>query len=475
METSSTRGSGVDLKNARKNGSINQNKNSRQLPHDLEMEQGVLGCQLLSPNEAVSELLKRGLVPETHYDLRHQVIQAEIFEMFNGNVPVELATLQQRLKDKQLLERVGGVSYLSKLQDAVPSAANLNYYLDVVMDKFLLRKVVQVGTDMVNGVYEFVGDVGNLLDDTERKVLAIRPRQRNVLQDVKELVGEAIVHIEEVQARKGAIGGLPTGFTDLDAMTDGLHGGEVIIVAGLPGYGKTAFAINIAEHIVLNLGKPVGVFTLEMKAKQLVLRTICSHARVNLRNISRGFISADDYPRMTKSAGALSTAKIYFDDTSDLTVYELRARARNWWQRHGVELIIVDYLQLLSAPSTSKREHRSKQEEIAEISHQLKHMAKEFNIPVIALSQLTEVDGGKLRLRGSADIGQDADNVFRISNVKRKDGDKEQSETEGTPIDLKILKQRNGPTGKVRLMFLKQFTRFENASKVRDEDVPAGS
>ena len=150
--------------------------------------------------------------------------------------------------------------------------------------------------------------------------LAIRPKQRNVLQGVKELVGEALIHIEEVQARKGAIGGLSTGFTELDAMTDGLHGGEVIIVAGLPGYGKTAFAINIAEHIVLNLGKPVGVFTLEMKAKQLVLRTICSHARVNLRNISRGFISAEDYPRMTKAAGALSNAKIYFDDTSDLTV-----------------------------------------------------------------------------------------------------------------------------------------------------------
>jgi len=228
-------------------------------------------------------------------------------------------------------------------------------------------------------------------------------------------------------------------------------------------------AMNIAEFVLLQLHKPVGVFTLEMSSRQLVTRTICSHARVNLRSVNKGFLAETDFPKLTSAAGKLMNAKIYFDDTSDLSIYEIRARARGWHQRHGLGLIVVDYLQLVKAPSQGKH-HRTPAEEIAEVAHGIKQMAKELDVPVIVLSQLTELDNGRSRLRGSADIGQDADTIIRIQNKKKKDGDK--SESKGQKVELRILKQRNGPTGTIDLVFLKEFTRFENASKISDEDVP---
>lgn len=459
-----------DLKRSRRVRNNGHSPLDRLPPHALDMEQGVLGCQLLSPNDTVGEVLQK-IAVEAFYDLRHQTIQSELFEMFNSGTPIEVVTVMQRLKEKKLLEQCGGITYLSQLQDATPSAGNLSYYLDIVLEKYLLRKMIQTCMDTVGKIYDYEGEVDTLLDEVERDILAIRPKhRRSVAPTVKQLVQDSITHIEDLHERKGAISGLSTGFIDLDKYTDGLHGGEETIIAAFPGFGKTTLATNIVEHVVLELHKSAGFFTLEMTARQLVTRMICSHAKVNLRNINQGFLSETDFPKMTSAAGKLTNAKMFFDDTSDLTVYELRARARSWWQQHKIELLVVDYLQLLKAPASGKH-HRSVTEEIAEVSHQLKHMAKELNIPVIVLSQLTDTGDGRSRLRGSADIGQDADNVFRIQNVKKKDGEEREAGA-GVPVHLKILKQRNGATGTIDLVFLKQYTRFENASKVSEEGVP---
>jgi len=283
-------------------------------------------------------------------------------------------------------------------------------------------------------------------------------------------VQESISDIEVLHNSKGAITGLPTGFIDLDDMTNGLHDSELTIISALPSFGKTSLGMNIIEHISLNLGKPTGIFTLEMSARQLVTRMICSTARVNLRDIRKGKATDEDFKRMTDTAAKLSKAGIYFHDVSDMTVYEARTVARRWWQEHGIVAILADYLQLFRAPSSGKH-FRTPAEETAEVSSQLKNMSKEFKLPVIAVSSLTELDNGKTRLRNSGDIKYDGDNVFKLRWASKEE--REKHEGEGALSILEIQKQRNGPTGKIKLVFLKKFTRFENASKVSDEDVPA--
>ena len=280
---SETAGATADLKKARRQKPAIRNPQStidRLPPHALDMEQGVLGCQLLSPNECVGEVIEKlkDIGVEAHYDLRHQTIQAELFEMYDNRIPIDVITLQQRLKDKQLLEQVGGIAYLAQLQDAVPSAANLSYYLDIVREKFLLRKMIQTCTDVVGRVYDYEGEVDALLDEVERDVLRIsESRAQGDVLTTKELVNKAIGTIENFFSRKGTLTGLATGFADLDRMTDGLHGSEMIVIAARPSMGKTSLAMNIVEHAVLEQKLPVGVFSLEMSAEALVLRMMCSH------------------------------------------------------------------------------------------------------------------------------------------------------------------------------------------------------
>lgn len=440
-------------------------------PNSFEAEQGVLGCVLLSPNECMGECIKKLKYDgqQVFYDLRHQAIYENVSAMYDAREAIDVITLQQRLHDKQLLEQIGGIDYLSQLQDVVPSAANLSYYLDIILEKHVLRKTIQVCSDIVGKAHSYEGVVDTLLDAVEREVLAIRPRHRKkVLATVQELVNDSIVHIEDLSARKGEISGLKTGFKDLDMMMDGLHDAEVSVIASFPGFGKTTLACNIAENVSLVEGKAVGIFSLEMTAKQLVTRTICSHARVNLRNINQGILIEEDVSKLKVAAGGIAKAKIFIDDTSDLTVYEIRSRARAWQQEHDIRLLVVDYVQLLKAPSKGKS-HRTESEELAEVSHQLLQMAKELNVPLIVLSQLTAKSDGGSKLRGSADIGQDAHNVLRIDNVKRKADEEKRKTSEGTLVNLSILKQRNGPTGIVKLVFMKQFTRFESFAYDKEE------
>jgi len=479
-------GAAADLKKSRRRKNVSASdpiKLDRLPPHAMDMEQGVLGCQLLSPNECVGEVIEKlkGIGVEAHYDLRHQTIQTELFEMFDTRVPIDVITLQQRLKDKQLLEQVGGIAYLSQLQDAVPSAANLSYYLDIVREKYLLRKMIQTCTDVVGRVYDYEGEVDALLDEVERDVLRIsESRAQTGALTTKDLVNKAIGTIENFFSRKGTLTGLGTGFADLDRITDGLHGSEMIVVAARPSMGKTSLAMNIVEHVVLEDKLPAAVFSLEMSAEALVLRMMCSIARVNLRSIREGFMSESDFPKLTSAAGRLANAPLFIDDSAGLSILQFRARARRLHQMHGIKLFVVDYLQLLH--STARRSQENRQQEISDISSGIKALAKELKVPVLVLSQLNrELERDKSRkprlsdLRESGAIEQDADLVgllYKPSAGEDDDGNAE--EADGLPVNLLIAKQRNGPTGDINLTFLKSYTRFESAAKVSDEDVPTG-
>jgi len=450
-------------------------------PHALDMEQGVLGCILIAPNECMGECiekLKNG--PETFYDLRHQTIFSKLAEMYDKREPIDLITLQQKLKDDQLLEQVGGLAYLSTLPDTVPSAANLSYYLDIVKEKYVLRKMIHVCTDVVSRVYDHEGEVDMLMDEVERDILRIsEARVEGNSNAIKELVKRAINQIEDFHQRQGMLTGVGTGFTDLDKMTSGLHPGEMVVIAARPSMGKTSLAMNIAEHVALEQKLPVGVFSLEMTAESLVLRMLCSRSRVNLRNIRDGFLAERDFPKLTGSAGKLANAPLFIDDSSGLSILQLRAKARRMAQQYGIKLFVIDYLQLLH--STARRAE-NRQQEIADISSGVKSLAKELNVPVIVLSQLNrELEKDKNRkprmsdLRESGSIEQDADLIgllYKPSGGDDEDAAAPTEEQDAVPVNLLIAKQRNGPTGDVHLTFMKSYTRFENAAKISDEDVP---
>jgi replicative DNA helicase len=449
-------------------------------PHSIEAEQGVLGCVLLSPHDCMGECiekLKSG--GQVFYDLRHQTLFQTLVEMYDEKEAIDLITLQQRLKNIQQLENVGGLAYLSSLPDAVPSAANLEYYLDIVLEKYLLRKMIQTCTGIVGRVFDYEGEVDGLLDEVERDILRIsEERVTGASSTIKELVNKAISKIEEYHTNQGMLTGISTGFADFDKMTTGLHEGEMVVIAARPSVGKTSLAMNIAEHVTLELKVPVGVFSLEMTADQLVLRMLCSRSRVNLRNIRDGFLAERDFPKLTGAAGKLAGAPLFIDDSSGLSILQLRAKARRMWQQYGIKLFVIDYLQLLN--STSRRAE-NRQQEIADISGGLKSLAKELSVPIIVLSQLNrELEkrgpGERPRLsdlRESGAIEQDADLVgLMYRESKNKDGDDEMNEAESDaiPVKLFIAKQRNGPTGDVDLTFLKSYTRFESAAKVSAED-----
>jgi replicative DNA helicase len=451
-------------------------------PHSPEAEQGVLGCVLLAPNEGMGvciEKFKSGA--DVFYDLRHQTIFSMLAEMYDAREAIDVITVQQRLKDKQLLEQVGGIAYLSTLPDTVPSAANLTYYLDIVQEKYLLRKMIRVCTEVVGRVYEHEGEVDALMDEVERDILRIsESRVQSHASNIKELVKKAINTIEDYHQRQGMLTGVGTGFHDLDKMTSGLHGGEMIVIAARPSMGKTSLAMNIAEHVALDQKLPVGVFSLEMTSESLVLRMLCSRSRVNMRNVRDGFLAERDFPKLTGAAGKLANAPLFIDDSSGLSILQLRAKARRMHQQYGIKLFVIDYLQLLH--STARRAE-NRQQEIADISSGVKSLAKELNVPVIVLSQLNrELEKDKDRkprmsdLRESGSIEQDADVVGLL--YKPRAGEEDDGgggapvEEEAVPVNLLIAKQRNGPTGDVNLTFLKSYTRFESAAKVSDEDVP---
>ena len=486
IDSLSSPASTVDLTKSRpkKSAAPDLSAVDRLPPHSREAEQGVLGCILLSPPDGMGiclEKLKAG--SKVFYDLRHQHLFDLLVEMYDRKEAIDLITVQQRLLDRSQLEAIGGLAYLSSLMDAVPSAANLTYYLDIVREKHLLRRMIQTCSDVVGRVFQHEGEVDALLDEVERDVLRINEERVEVTsQSIKDLVHKAINTIEDFHKHQGMLTGISTGFIELDKMTTGLHGGEMIVIAARPSMGKTSLAMNIAEHVAIEQKLPVGVFSLEMTAESLVLRMLCSRSRVNLRSIREGFLAERDFPRLTGAAGKLANAPLFIDDSPALSILQLRARARRMFQQHGIKLFVIDYLQLLH--STARRAE-NRQQEIADISSGIKALAKELEVPVVVLSQLNreiEKENRKPRLadlRESGAIEQDADLVGLLYKADPENRNKPLSNDEDDDssrdaglVNLLIAKQRNGPTGDVHLTFLKSYTRFENAAKFSAEDVP---
>ncbi|HTI72291.1 MAG TPA: replicative DNA helicase [Candidatus Limnocylindria bacterium] len=447
-------------------------------PHSIEAEKGVIGCLLLAPNEGLGFILERSRnAGDVFYDLRHKAIFETLVVMYDSKAPIDLITLGQKLRDTNQLEGVGGLVYLSALMDAVPSAANLAYYLDIVREKYVMRKLLSTCTETIGRIYEHQGELDPLLDQAERDILQIgQEREGNAVRPMKDLVHSAIDVIQSFHERAGGLTGISSGFVDLDKMTSGLHAGEMVVIAARPSMGKTSLAMNIAEHVAIEQKLPVGVFSLEMTADSLVQRMLCSLARVNGKAVRDGFMSEGDFRKLTTAASKLSKAPLYVDDTSGLSILQLRARARRMWQQHGIKLFVIDYLQLLN--STSRKASDNRQQEVSEISGGIKGLAKELSLPIVVLCQLNrEFEKEKNRkprlsdLRESGAIEQDADLVGLLYKPQVEE-DEEEAQPEGAgggiPVNLLIAKQRNGPTGDINLTFLKSYTRYETASRIQE-------
>src|SRR6266542_1131178 len=445
----------------------------RALPHSVEAEQGVLGSMLLSPREAIAECVEK-INDQYFYVPAHQTIYNVLVDLWNAGQAIDLITFTQVLRDRNLLDAVGGAAFVTTLFTFVPTAANVQYYLDIVRDKYILREIISAATESVRRAYEEQDEVNNLLDEVEQRIFAVgEDRFKGEMLSMKEQVMSTLESIEKLFENKGAITGVSTGFRDLDKLTSGLHPSEMIVIAARPSMGKTALAMNIAEHAAIQLKLPVAIFSLEMSAQQLVQRMLCSRARVNLAKTRDGFLAEADFPKLTNAASKLAEAKIFIDDSASLSILELRAKARRLKAQQDVQLIIVDYLQLLR--STSRRAQDNRQLEISEISAGLKGLAKELKIPIIVVAQLNrnpEIRTGSGKgvprladLRESGSIEQDADLVgLLVREENYADSDEERKELEGK-AELIIAKQRNGPIGQVKLSFLKNFTRFEDRAE----------
>jgi replicative DNA helicase len=442
----------------------------RTSPHSIEAEQGVLGSMLLSPRQAIAECVEK-INEQYFYVPAHQTIYTVLVDLWNAGQAIDLITFTQILRDRNLLESVGGAAFVTGLFTFVPTAANLEYYLEIVRDKYILRQIISAATESVRRAYEEQDEVNSLLDEVEQRIFAVgEDRFKGQLLSMKDQVMEAIEAIEKLYERKGGITGISSGFIEFDRMTSGLHPSEMIVIAARPSMGKTALAINIAEHVAINEKLPVGVFSLEMSSQQLVQRLLCSRARVNLQKVRDGFLGERDFPSLTAAASKLAEAKIFIDDSASLTILELRAKARRLKAQQDVRLIIVDYLQLLR--STSRRAQDNRQLEISEISAGLKGLAKELKIPIIVVAQLNrqpeQRSGGKPRLsdlRESGSIEQDADLVGLLVRPEIYEEDEEARAEKAGEAELIIAKQRNGPVGEIPLTFLKEFTRFETRAR----------
>ena len=428
-------------------------------PNNIEAEQSVIGGILLE-NEVLPSVLEilRG---EEFYRAAHRTIFAAVIELFERNEPCDLVTLTELLRSQKKLEEVGGASYLASLVDRVPSAANTGQYARIVKEKSMVRTLISRATEIVATGFDSSLRVDDLLDQAEQAIFRVsEDRISPSFAPIKEVVKQSVKTLELLYDRREMVTGVPTGFADLDQLTSGFQASDLVIIAGRPSMGKTAFALNIARNAAVEAEIPVGIFSLEMSKEQLGMRMLCSEARVSSHRMRSGFLSERDWPRLTRAAGTISEAPIFVDDTPAISALELRAKARRLKRDQNLGLIIVDYLQLMRG--TQGRERR--EQEISEISGSLKALAKELSLPVVALSQLNrrvEERHDKrpqlADLRESGAIEQDAD---VIAFIYRDEVYHEQTAEPGV-ADIIVGKQRNGPTGTIKLTFLKEYTRFE--------------
>jgi replicative DNA helicase len=430
-------------------------------PQNIEAEQSVLGAILLD-NNALHKALEI-LGPTEFYRDAHKRIFRAMLDLSERNEAIDLITLTDYLQQKNELEQIGGAGYLSSLVNNVPTTANIRQHSRIVHEKALLRSLIDTATEIITKGYEDSGQVEELLDQAESSIFGISERKiRPAFMSLKEIVKGSFETIERLYERKESVTGVPTGFRDLDEMTSGLQPADLIVIAGRPSMGKTALALGMAQHAAIEKRRTVAIFSLEMAKEQLVMRMLCSEARVDAHKLRSGYLGRADWPRLTTAAGRLAEAPIFIDDSPSPSVLEMRAKARRLKGDQGLDLVIVDYLQLMRG----RGEADTREQEISEISRGLKALAKELHVPVLALSQLSravETRGGDKRpiladLRESGAIEQDADVVMFIY---REELYRLTDENRGI-AEIMISKQRNGPTGVRKLTFIDRYTRFEN-------------
>jgi replicative DNA helicase len=437
-------------------------------PQNLEAEQSVLGGILLD-NLALNTVLEL-LETSDFYSEAHRKIFSSIIELSNRNEPCDLITLSNILKDQKRIEQVGGAAYLASLVDNVPSAVNIAYYAKIIKEKSILRRLIGTATEILNKSYDAGMDIDSVLDQAEHAIFEISENKiRPSFYPIRDIIKDSFKTIERLYAKKELVTGVATGFDKIDDITSGLQNSDLIIIAGRPSMGKTAFALNIAQYAALEMGVSVAIFSLEMAKEQLATRMLAAEARVDSQRLRKGFLGETDWPKLTTAAGRLSEAPIYIDDTPAITAIEMKAKSRRLKAENGLGLIILDYLQLMRGSSSRD----SREQEISEISRSLKALAKELSVPVIALSQLNrKVEDRTSRrpqmadLRESGAIEQDADLIafiYRDEVYNRSDDNPEKGIAE-----IIIGKQRNGPTGMVKLAFQEKYTRFENLARTED-------
>jgi len=434
-------------------------------PQNLEAERACLGSMLLD-REAI-EVAIDVLKSEDFYSSQNRIIFDAVIELYNRATPVDIVTLNEYLKLSGNLEKAGGVLNISTLLEEVPTSANIEYYARIVEQKSLLRKLISAASNIISISFNGEQEVEEVIDEAERLIFDVT--ERRIVRgyfSMNEIIKNSIIAIEKLYHRGDVYTGIPSGFKEFDDLMSGFQKSELVIIAARPSVGKTAFALNIAANIGIRQKKNVSVFSLEMSKEALVQRMLCSEARIDSQRLRKGFLETEKWAPLTTAAGKLADANIFIDETPGITDIQLRAMSRRIQARHGLDLIVVDYLQLMS---TLRRRNEGRTQEITEISRSLKSLARELNIPVIALSQLSRAVESRGRdkrpilsdLRESGAIEQDADMVvflYRDELYNPNTPDK-------NVVEVIVQKQRNGPTGTIKLRFTKEYTRFDNLER----------
>ncbi len=443
-------------------------------PYSPDAEQAVLAA-ILNFRDAVYEVTDIIKSPDVFYDPRHYAIFESALQLFDENKAIDYVTVADQLQKNKKLEKIGGRAFLADLTSHLASTANIRHHANIVFDKYLLRRLIEISQNITGECREGGKEAEDLLDEAENAIFSIsQNRLGEGFTHLGSILPDTFEQIEEYHRSGGGITGLPTGYTELDNLSAGLHKGDFVVIAGRPSMGKTGLGLNILENIAIDFKKSVAMFSLEMSKQQIALRLLCSKARINAHRMRTGRLPDSDWPKLSGAVGPLSEANIYIDDTPNIGILELRSKARRLKARDDIQILVIDYLQMMQGP----RGADNRQQEIAMISRSLKGIAKELDIPVIAISQLSrgvEMRGGDKRpqladLRESGAIEQDADMVMFVYRPEFYgiEFDKDGNSTEGQ-AEIIVAKQRNGPTGSVRLTFLKDFIRFENRSSIYSE------
>jgi len=429
----------------------------RSLPYNLEAEQSVIGSMLIDKTaiSRVVEILKG----DDFYRDSHKVIFNAIFDLYQKDTPIDMITLLEHLRSSEKLEASGGITYITEISNSIPSTANLSSYIKIVDDKSILRKLIRASTDIMENCYNKQDDVEAVMDLAEQKVFNIAERKNTSdFEPMNTVLERGFLEIERIFNNKGETTGIPSGFPELDDKTAGFQKGDMILIAARPSMGKTTFALNLAEYAALREGKSVAIFSLEMSKEQLAYKLLCSEANVDMSKLRHGNLEDKDWENIAKASGPLAAAKIFIDDTAGTSVMDMRSKCRKLKMEHGIDMIVIDYLQLMSGSNPESR-----QQEVSEISRSIKALAKEMQCPVIALSQLSRAPEQRADhrpmlsdLRESGSIEQDADIVMFLYRDEYYD-----KETEDKNVaECIIAKQRNGPVGTVRLAWIGQFSKF---------------